>query len=677
MAQQYERLSSLDASFLALETRTTHMHVAGVSVFEAGPLLTADGGVDIARIRRFIESRLQYVPRYRQRLAWVPVERHPIWVDDDHFNLEYHVRHTSLPHPGSDEQLKDLAGRIISQQLDRQKPLWEMWVVEGLENNRLAIVSKIHHAMIDGVAAAGIMGVIMNVMPTSDVDEPEAWTPTPPPNDAEVVVGEVARRLTDSLHRMRNVRRAADDTRQVVEGGLRKARAVYYSLGSGWLSQSAATPLNEPIGPNRRFDWVETPLQTIREIRAGLGGTVNDVVLATTAGAVRRFLLEHRELADLDVDFRVMAPVSVRPNARSGELGNHVAMWLVSLPIDKADPIERLAAIKRETMHLKQTEQAMGAQTIVAASGGAPHTLVSLGARLATGVRPFNMTVTNVPGPQFPMYLLEARLVGQYPVVPLFHRHGVGLALFSYDGTVAWGINADWDVLPDTDVLGAAIQSSLTELHGLASAAQRADAAPTSNGAPEPATKPARRQASAAKTTPAPKRSTTKKTPAKAAAAAKTSATTARTSAAKKAGTTKKAATGQKKSAQKKSGQKKTETASKTSTAKAGNATKTSTGKSATKSTAAKKTRTTSKTGQTPRPSPPPRGRPAPADQAPHIRVGSQSSGSRKNRERGMAAVAPSVRARIIATSSTCGPKATTRDPRSANTRIASSASAA
>jgi WS/DGAT/MGAT family acyltransferase len=452
------------------------MHVAGVSVFEAAELHTDNGGVDIARIRKFIASRLQYLPRYRQRLAWTPVEHHPVWIDDEHFNLDYHVRHTSLPFPGNDEQLKALTGRIFSQQLDRQKPLWEMWVVEGLEGDRFAIISKIHHAMIDGIAGTGIMGVILNVMPTSEVAEADEWTPRDTPTDLELIAGEVARVVSDSVDRARSARRAFEDTRTFVMGGVRKARAVYYSLSSGWLRQAAPTPINEPITPNRRFDWVETPLSHIKEIRTGLAGSVNDVVLAVTAGAIRSFFIEHRHFDDLDVDFRVMAPVSVRTQAQAGQLGNQVAMWLVSLPIDEPDPVERLEKIKQETMHLKTTEQALGAQTVVAASGGAPHTLMSLGARLATSIRPFNMTVTNVPGPQFPMYMLEARLVAQYPVVPLWHNHGVGIALFSYDGSIAWGINADWDVVPDPDVLGACILSAVTELREAARAAVAASA---------------------------------------------------------------------------------------------------------------------------------------------------------------------------------------------------------
>jgi len=463
MSKSYERLSSLDASFLALETRTTHMHVGGVSIFDARNLLREDGGLNIDRIRAFIESRLQYVPRYRQRLARVPLEHAPIWVDDEHFNIDFHVRHSSLPKPGSEEQLKKMAGRILSQQLDRTKPLWEMWVVEGLEGDRMALVSKIHHCMVDGVASIGIMGALLNVVATSEIEAAEEWIPTPAPNDVELVAGEINRRIQQNASRLADFRTALSDTQTLAFDVIRKARASWYSLTSGWLSSAPSTPLNRPIGPNRRYDWVEIPLERIKTVRKQVGGTVNDIVLTTMAGAIRSFFMNHREVEDLDMDFRVMAPVSVRTGDASA-LGHQVAMWLVTLPIADPDPLSRLAVIKADTEHLKKTEQALGASTIVIASSGAPHQLVSLGARLATGVRPFNLTVTNVPGPQFPMYLLDAELLHQYAVVPLWHGHGVGVALFSYNGSVAWGINADWDVLPDTDVFGQAILDAFEDL---------------------------------------------------------------------------------------------------------------------------------------------------------------------------------------------------------------------
>ena len=474
---QYERLSSFDASFLALETRSTHMHVASISIFDGQGLTDDDGRVDIDRIRSFIGSRLQYVPRYRQRLAWVPVERHPVWVDDEHFDLEYHVRHSSLPRPGTETQLRQLTGRMLSQQLDRSKPLWEMTIIEGLGDGRMAMISKIHHCMIDGMASAGLLGVILNVTPTSEIEEAPEWIPVPPPNDVELAASEITRRIQDGVHRMKDARKAVDETQMMVFGAVRKARAAWYSLTSGWLTQAPATPLNEPIGPNRRFDGTKVSLADIKAIRNALGGTVNDVVLAVTAGAIRLFLSEHRGVEDLDIEFRVMAPVSVRSSDAGAALGNQVAMWLVELPIADPDASSRLSTISKATRHLKETDQALGASTIVSASSGTPHAVVSLGARLATGIRPFNMTVTNVPGPQFPMYMLESQLVSQYPVVPLWHGHGLGIALFSYNGEVAWGITGDWDIMSDIETFTSCVNESFAEFLAVASSALEMESA--------------------------------------------------------------------------------------------------------------------------------------------------------------------------------------------------------
>jgi WS/DGAT/MGAT family acyltransferase len=440
------------------------MHVAGIAVFEAGPLRNAEGGIDTGRIRRLVESKLHLIPRYRQRLAWVPLERHPAWVDDEHFNIDYHVRHYSLPKPGSFDQLRSLIGIIMSQQLDRSKPLWEFNVVEGLDGDRFALVSKIHHCMIDGVAGVDLMAVLLNLAPSGEIADPVPYVPRPAPSGSELLVRETARRTGKMLGAMRSVRQLTADTRSIAEEGLHRARATSYSLASGWLTTASDTPLNGKVGPNRLFSNLETPLQTIKDIKNTAGGSVNDVVLASVAGGVRRFLLRDREFSVTGVDFRAMAPVSVRSHDQRGTLGNQVAMWLVSLPVEEPDPLRRLEAVKAVTEHLKQTDQALGASTLVRLSAGAPATLVSLASRLAAGVRPFNMTVTNVPGPQFPLYLLGSRMVASYPLVPLWQAHGVGIALFSYAGTVYWGLNADYDIVPDVDGFAVAISESLTEL---------------------------------------------------------------------------------------------------------------------------------------------------------------------------------------------------------------------
>ncbi len=539
MPAHYERLSYLDNSFLALESRSTHMHVAGITIFAAGPLQRPDGGIDTARIRNLVESKLHLIPRYRQRLAWVPFEKHPVWVDDEHFNIEYHVRHYSLPQPGSFDQLRSLVGIIMSQQLDRSKPLWEFNVVEGLEGDRFAIVSKIHHCMIDGIAGVDLMAVLLNLAPSAETTEPVPYVPRPAPSGSELVIREAARRTGRTLNAMRSVRQLADDARGLVAEGVHRTRAAGYSLASGWLTNASLTPINGKVGPNRLFGTLETPLSEVKSIKNTAGGSVNDVVLATVAGGVRRFLIETRNFDVHKLDFRAMAPVSVRGQDQRGTLGNHVAMWLVTLPVAEEDPQRRLEAVKRATQHLKETNQALGAATLVRLSAGAPATLVSMASRLAAGVRPFNMTVTNVPGPQFPLYLLESEMLASYPLVPLWQGHGAGVALFSYAGNVYWGINADFDIVPDVDEFSAAIDEAFADLHaavssGVAPRKTRPKKRPplgTPSVAPQPPAKKSAAKKAGTKTAaakkPAAKKAATKKPAAKKPAATKAATKTA------------------------------------------------------------------------------------------------------------------------------------------------------
>lgn len=465
----YEPLSHLDASFLALESPTTHMHVAAVAIFDATPLLDGDGGVDIDRIKTHIASKLQYIPRYRQRLAHLPLNRAPVWIDDPHFDFDFHVRHTSLPHPGRDEQLKALAGRVVSQQLDRSKPLWELWIVEGLSGDRFALIAKIHHCMIDGISGVDLTTVLLDVTPDTRLEEPTPWEPRPAPTGAQLAVAEIAKAARRTIDHLTSVGDTLEHGKEIGESLIRRVGATLASLRSGWLTPAARTPLNPDIGPNRRFDWTDMPLDEVKAVKNVLGGTVNDVVLATVAGAVRDFLINRRDFDVSGVDFRVMAPVSVRRPDQRGTLGNQVAMWLVKLPLDEPDPATRLAIIAQETRTLKAENHALGASTLVELSRGTPLTLLSLASRLAGHViRPFNMTVTNIPGPQFPMYLLGAEMLANYPMVPLWAQHGVGIALFSYNGRLLWGIQADWDALPDSDEFLASIHHSFDELRSAA-----------------------------------------------------------------------------------------------------------------------------------------------------------------------------------------------------------------
>jgi diacylglycerol O-acyltransferase len=466
MSVHYERLSNLDASFLALERRSTHMHVGAVAIFGPGPH-TSDTGVDITTLRRLIESRLESIPRYRQRIATVPFEGHPVWVDDEHFNLEYHVRHIALPHPGTEEQLKSLVGRLMSQQLDRTRPLWELSVVEGLEDGGFAIVTKIHHCMIDGMSGIDLMAVILDFRPEVSIDDPAPWTPRPAPNGTELAVREISHTVSRVLSGIGDLSSLAGEIEDVSSEWSRRLRAVGASLSSGWLTQTGKTPLNGSIGPSRWFDWVDVPLDDVKMIKDTHAVTVNDVMLATVAGAVRTYLLGEGAMSEPDVAetaFRVMAPVSVRTKDDRGKLGNQVAMWLLELPIGEPDAAVRLAEIHGATKNLKKTDQALGASTLVQVSTGAPATLVSLAARLASRVRPFNMTVTNVPGPQFPLYMAGSQMLSTYPLVPLWESHGVGVAMFSINGRIDIGINMDRTLIEHPAVFGACLEEAFAEL---------------------------------------------------------------------------------------------------------------------------------------------------------------------------------------------------------------------
>ena len=457
----YERLSAQDSSFLLFETASVPMHVAATLVYEAGPLKTADGGIDIDAIRQATEANLHRIPRYRQKLGWIPFLNHPVWIDDRDFNLDYHIRHSSLPRPGNEEQLKALSARIMSHQLDRARPLWESWVVEGLEGDRFAMITKMHHCMIDGTSGVDLAHILMSLDPEyRPRDEPAVYIPRPTPTPLQLVKDEAVRHLTlpfQMARSFRDFRRETNDLRH--ELGIR-ARALSELMG--WAMHSPSeTPINGSLGPHRRFDWLNIRLDAVKAVRRALDCTVNDVVLATVTGAVREFLIRRRMRPE-GIDFRVSAPVSVRREEERGRLGNRVSSWILRLPVGEADPLERLAAIRRVTRELKDSQQALGVEMIMKAAEWTPGILMSLGARAASG--PINMIVTNVPGPQVPLYMLGSRLLASYPQVPLLEGTGLGVALFSYDGQLCWGLNADYELLPDLTSFRRGIEQAFANL---------------------------------------------------------------------------------------------------------------------------------------------------------------------------------------------------------------------
>jgi WS/DGAT/MGAT family acyltransferase len=451
----YERLSALDDSFLELEDANTHMHIGAVGIFDAGPVTRADGGVDIDRIRDLMEANIHRVARYRQRLAFTPISNHPVWIDDARFNLTYHVRHTHLPKPGDERQLKRLAGRLMSQQLDRGKPLWEMWVVEGLEGDRFAVITKIHHCMIDGVGSAELMGTVMRAVAEDGPDRPPPrWIPRPAPSPREMVAGELRRRLREPFAVLAALGRTVAHPLAAAESAYETLEGLREALSAG-LRPASPTPLNVDIGPHRRFDWIETDLAAVRAIKGRLGGTVNDVVLAVLSGALGHFF-HQRGLDVSGLDVRAMLPVNVR-DATDRSMGNRVASIVARLPLEERDPRRRLERVTATTRVAKLSRQAAGMRTIEEIGDRTFTSLFVQFARLAALSRPFNLIVTNVPGPSFPVYVLGAPMQACYPLVPLFRNQALGIALFSYAGKLCWGFNADWDAIPDLHDLVEAV----------------------------------------------------------------------------------------------------------------------------------------------------------------------------------------------------------------------------
>lgn len=462
----YDRLSALDATFLEIETPNVHMHVGSVHLFDGGPLRTPEGGLDFERVRALSEPALRRSARFRQRLERIPVFGHPVWVDDGRFRLEYHLRHTSLPEPGDARQLKRLAGRIFSQKLDPNRPLWEMWFVEGLEDGRFALILKAHHCMIDGISGADLLAGYIQGAPDSET-EPDLprWVQRPAPSPAKLVSDELMRRASLPAKAVRAGLTAMRAPLRALEEARGSASAVAEALGAG-LGSASATPLNDDIGPYRRFDWTRFELAAVKEVKSRLGGTVNDVVIAIVAGAMRRFL--QRRSVDVDsLDFRAMMPVNVRREDQHGKLGNRVAFLMARLPVDEKDPARRLARVIEATRGLKDSSTVEGTELLEEISDWTATALFAGVSRLAAKTRSYNMVVTNVPGPQFPISILGAKMEEIYPLVPLFSNQALGIAVFSYDGTLFWGFNADWDAVPDLHDLVEMVQDEFETLRKL------------------------------------------------------------------------------------------------------------------------------------------------------------------------------------------------------------------
>ncbi|MDQ3588583.1 MAG: wax ester/triacylglycerol synthase family O-acyltransferase [Actinomycetota bacterium] len=465
------RLTALDASFLHLEDSSTHMHVASVMLFEGDP-------PPYDELLGSIERRLHLVPGYRKRLAFVPLgQGRPRWVDDPHLNLRYHVRSTALPAPGSEEQLRELAGRVFAQQLDRDKPLWEIWLVEGLEGGRFAMLSKTHHSLVDGISGVDIMTVLLDTSadPAVPPDPGQRWLPRPVPSSTQLLGEALVERATIPAEAARSVRALLRAPRQVAESLVQAAGGVGAMAWAG-MKPAPPSPYNAEIGPHRRFTWVRSELSDMKAIKDELGGTVNDVVLASVAGALGRHLRRRGHATD-GLRLKAMVPVSVRLEDQRGDLGNEVAAIMAPLPVWCQDPLARLDIVREEMKDLKTSGQAVGAQVLTELSGYAPPTVMAQASRLMSRQRMFNLVVTNVPGPQFPLYLMGRRALDPFPMVPLAKNQGLGVAIVSYDGRMNFGLVGDYDVLHDLEDLARDLRDSIAEL---------ADAAGVELGAPPP-----------------------------------------------------------------------------------------------------------------------------------------------------------------------------------------------
>ena len=446
------RLSALDATFLEVEDAVSHMHIGSVGIFEA-PVLTYE------ELRGMVSGKLGLIERYRQiaRPIALSIGR-PVWIDDDNFNLDYHLRRTALPEPGGEQELRRLVGRLMSQQLDRDRPLWEMWVVEGLGDGRWALISKTHHCMVDGVSATDLLTVMLESEPMPAPPDTGSWTPRRRPGSAELTVRAIAEDLLSPYQLLQSVLSAQsrlERARDAARGMLR--------LG-GVLAPTPGTSLNGRVGPHRRWSLARAQLSDIKRIQRAMGGTVNDVVLASIAGGFRELLIARGESPERVV--RSLVPVSVRSPGEHGVYNNKVSAIFAELPVSIEDPTERLEAVRVQMADLKSSKEAVAGEVLTSLGGFAPPMLLSLAERLGTRISQHNVNTvtTNVPGPQHPLYAAGRRMLEAGPYVPLGGHVRIGVAIFSYDGAVTFGVTGDYDSAPDIDVLCKGIESALAEL---------------------------------------------------------------------------------------------------------------------------------------------------------------------------------------------------------------------
>jgi diacylglycerol O-acyltransferase len=463
-----DRLSATDVSFLTNESSSSHMHVGGIMIFEGPPPSYDD-------VLEHVRSRAHLVPRFRQKLAFPPLQTgRPFWVDDPTFNLEYHVRHSALPSPGSEDQLRKMAARVFSQQLDRTKPLWELWLVQGLTRKRFALLTKTHHALVDGVSGVDIATVLFDLEPVPEPKEPDhEWVPSPEPSRAALAAKGIEGLAKAPLGLAKRIVGAVEHPEATVSQVGEAVEAVG-EVGWGFANPAPTVPLNVEIGSHRRYWWVRGDLGQYKKIKNAFGGTINDVVLTVVAGALRVWL-RSRGIRTEGLELRAQVPVSIRAADERGDLGNRLAVMRAPLPVYIEDPVRRLNTVSQAMQKLKESKQALGAEVITRMNDFAPPTLLAQAARINFSTRLFNLTVTNVPGPQVPLYVLGRELEDIFPVGFLPPNQALFVAIMSYNGGVNFGLLADYDSMDDVDLLAEGIERSLAELLEAAEAATAAE----------------------------------------------------------------------------------------------------------------------------------------------------------------------------------------------------------
>ena len=454
-----DRLSALDASFLHQERPETHMHIGALAIVDGPP-------PTLEQLLTTISSRLHRMPRYRQRLARTPFDRgRPVWIDDPGFRLAFHVRRAALPAPGGREQLLAMLAQIFSAQLDRRRPLWELWFIEGLPDDRFALIFKAHHAVTDGVAGVDLAAVVLDAEDERDAGAAD-WTPARSPSVAELVALAAARDAQAGVTVLARAFAAAIRPQQAA-AQLRAALAGVREVARATLDPAPATPLNVPIGPYRRFVTVTASLADVKAVSRRFGGTVNDVVLAAVSGALRRFL-DVRDVRTEGLELRALVPVSLRATDDGGAAGNRLSALRAALPVGIADPLARLAAVTAGMRELKGSGQALGTEVLVSLQDFAPPAILAQAARLSVSTRLFNLLVTNVPGPQAPLQVLGREIREVYPVALLPRDHALSVAVLSYNGRLSFGLLADFDTLPELEQIGEWLSLEISALVSLA-----------------------------------------------------------------------------------------------------------------------------------------------------------------------------------------------------------------